>query len=94
MYYGPYWAAYDVPRHLWHFNPISLSNLAHKHGFTLMHREKMPFDSFYISILSERQLRHKMAFLRGFRQGLRSWYVSLTHLDKSSSLVYVFRKRQ
>jgi len=94
MYYGPYWAAYDVPRHLWHFNPVSLAQLLHRHGFTLMHHERMPYDSFYISILSEKQMRHKMAFIRGMRVGLRSWWISLTHRSKSSSLVYIFRKRQ
>ena len=93
MYYGPYWAAYDVPRHLWHFNPNSLSGLLHRHGFTLMHHERMPYDSFYISILSEKQLRHKMAFIRGMIMGLRSWRISLTKRGLSSSLVYVFRKR-
>lgn len=94
MYYGPYWAAYDVPRHLWHFNPNSISALAYRHGFTLMHHERMPYDSFYISILSEQHLRHKMAFIRGMIQGLRSWRISVTKRSKSSSLVYVFRKRQ
>ncbi len=94
MHYGPYWAAYDVPRHLWHFSPTSLCNLVHKHGFTLMHHESMPFDSFYISILSEKQMRHKLAFIRGFLYGLHSWLVSLSKRGKSSSLVYVFRKRQ
>lgn len=94
MYYGPYWAAYDVPRHLWHFDPVSLAQLLHRHGFTLMHHERMPFDSFYISILSEKHMRHKMAFLRGMWEGLRSWRISITHRGKSSSLIYVFRKRQ
>ena len=94
MHYGPYWAAYDVPRHLWHFNPNSITGLAYRHGFTLMHHEKMPYDRFYISILSERHLRHRMAFLRGMLQGLRSWRISITKRGRSSSLVYVFRKRQ
>lgn len=93
MHYGPYWAAYDVPRHRWHFNPSSLTMLAQRHGFTLMHHEKMPFDSFYISVLSERNMKHKMAFLRGMLMGLYSWLVSLWNRGKSSSIVYVFRKR-
>ena len=93
MHYGPYWAAYDVPRHIWHFNPNSLSGLLHRHGFTLMHHEKMPYDSFYISILSEKQLRHKLSFIRGMMNGLRSWRIALTKRGLSSSLVYVFRKR-
>ena len=94
MHYGPYWAAYDVPRHLWHFNPTSLTDLAAKHGFTLMHHERLPYDSFYISILSEKHQRHKLPILRGMIHGFDSWLVSLTKRGRSSSLVYVFRKRQ
>ena len=94
MHYGPYWAAYDVPRHLWHFSPTSLTNLAAKHGFTLMHHERLPYDSFYISILSEKHQRHKLPFLRGMLHGFDSWLVSLVKRGRSSSLVYVFRKRQ
>ena len=94
MHYGPYWAAYDVPRHLWHFDPNSINILAHRHGFTLMHHEKMPFDSFYISVLSEKHMRHKLAFIRGILYGLHSWRISLTRRSRSSSIVYVFRKRQ
>ena len=93
IHYGSYWAAYDVPRHRWHFNPSSLTMLAQKHGFTLMHHERMPFDSFYISVLSERNMRHRMAFLRGMMIGLYSWIISLWNRGKSSSIVYVFRKR-
>ena len=94
MHYGPYWAAYDVPRHLWHFCPSSISTFAHRHGFTLMHHERLPYDCFYISILSEKHMRHRMAFIRGMMVGLRSWLVSLTKRGRSSSLVYVFRKSQ
>lgn len=93
MHYGPYWAAYDVPRHLWHFNPTSLTDLAAKHGFTLMHHERLPYDSFYISILSEKHMRHKLPIIRGMIHGFDSWLVSLAKRGRSSSLVYVFRKR-
>lgn len=94
QHYGPYWAAYNVPRHLWHFSPASLTNLAHKHGFTLMHHEKLPFDSFFISILSEKHKGHKLPIIRGLLFGLYSWLVSLAKRGRSSSIVYVFRKRQ
>lgn len=92
MHYGPYWAAYDVPRHIWHFSPSSLCELMRRHGFTLMHHERLPFDSFYISILSEIHQRHRMAIIRGFFYGLHCWFISITKRGKSSSLVYVFRK--
>lgn len=94
MHYGPYWAAYDVPRHRWHFDPIALNRLASRHGYILMHHEKLPFDSFYISIMSERQMRSRAAFIRGVAFGFYSWLISLTRRGRSSSLVYIFRKRQ
>lgn len=92
LHYGPYWAAYNVPRHLWHFNPVSINRLTRRHGFILMHHESLPFDCFYISIMSEKNMGHKLAFIRGMMFGLHSWFVSLTKRGKSSSLVYVFRK--
>lgn len=92
-HYGPYWAAYDVPRHLWHFNPESICNLAGRHGFTLMHHEPLPYDCFYISILSERHMGHRLPFLRGMAKGFRFWCKSLSKRGQSSSLVYVFRKK-
>lgn len=44
--YGAYWAAYDVPRHLWHFTPGTIQQLGSKHGFILAERHPMPFDAF------------------------------------------------
>ena len=67
--------------------------VAKENGFIMMHRERMFFDSFYISILSEREMGHRFAFIRGFFVGLRSWWVSLANKDKCSSLIYAFRKQ-
>ncbi len=92
-YYGPCWAGYDVPRHLWHFTPLTISSLAAKHGFTLMHHGVMPYDSFYISILSEQNLGNHFAFVRGMYHGLVSWFKSKVNRGRGSSLVYVFRKK-
>ncbi len=92
-YYGADWAALDVPRHLWHFSPITISKLAGNYGFTLMHHEGMPFDSFYISMLSEKNRKNKIPYLCGFFIGFHSWYVSLRHRERSSSLIYIFRKK-
>lgn len=93
VHYGPYWAGYDVPRHLWHFTPLTITRMAEKCGFTLMHHEPLPFDSFYISILSEQNMGHGLAFVRGMYHGLVSWLKSKQNRGRSSSLVYVFRKK-
>ena len=92
-HYGAFWAAYDVPRHLWHFSPGTLQQLASKHGFILAARHPMPFDAFYISILTERYMRRHGAFARGCLTGLTAWFSTLARKDRSSSLIYIFRKQ-
>jgi 2-polyprenyl-3-methyl-5-hydroxy-6-metoxy-1,4-benzoquinol methylase len=91
--YGSYWAAYDVPRHLWHFTPASMEQLAAKHGFALKRKYAMPFDAFYIAMLSEKYAGHKMPFLRGMFTGVMAWFSLLGNKERSSSMIYVFKKR-
>lgn len=92
QHYGEKWAAYDVPRHLWHFSPKSLVRFAFKHGFELLTKEKMPFDSFYVSLLSEKYKRGKSAMLPGFFNGFKSFNKASKDLDLCSSVIYVFKK--
>jgi SAM-dependent methyltransferase len=89
QYYGEYWAAYDVPRHLYHFSPASIERLAALEGFHIRQQIPMPFDAFYVSLLSERYRHGSTRYLQGFRQGLRSYRHALRHPDKGSSIVYV-----
>ncbi len=92
-FYGPYWAAYDVPRHLWHFRPGTLIALAEEAGFLLTGKKRLPLDPFYVALLSE---KYKGSGVFGMvRAGVvakwstfQSWF----SIDRSSSLVYVFRK--
>ena len=51
--YKDNWAAYDVPRHLYHFSPKSMEKLGQAKGFILTDTKPMWFDSFYVSMLSE-----------------------------------------
>lgn len=93
-HYGADWAAYDVPRHLWHFTPGTIQPLASRHGFIMAARHPMPFDAFYVSMLSEKQLGHSHSFLRGMRVGTMAWLSSLAKKERSSSMIYVFRKKR
>lgn len=93
-HYGAQWAAYDVPRHLWHFSPATIQKWGAKHGFVLAARYPMPFDTFYISMLSEKNKGNKAAFVKGMAIGTWLWLKTLAKKDKSSSLVYVFRKKR
>ncbi len=93
-HYGSHWAAYDVPRHLWHFTPSVLQQFGAKHGFILAAHYPMPFDAFYISMMTERQQGHRAAFLRGCHTGIRAWLASLVKKERSSSMIYIFRKKE
>jgi 2-polyprenyl-3-methyl-5-hydroxy-6-metoxy-1,4-benzoquinol methylase len=90
--YKNHWAAYDVPRHRWHFSPETFANLALKYGFSIKKIISMPFDVFYISILSEKYQKHRFAFLRGVCFGLRSFSACIFHKRKSSSLIYILNR--
>ena len=87
-HYKKYWAAYDVPRHLYHFRKIDVVRLMLDHGFELKKVIPMKFDAFYISMISERY-RSRLPFF-GFFVGL----VSNLRAKKFgySSQVYVFAK--
>lgn len=90
--YGAMWAAYDVPRHLWHFSPDNMQRIGVRHGFVLAGHYAMPLDAFYISMLSERYRGKKAAFWRGMWTGVKAWFSTWTTKERSSSMVYVFRK--
>jgi SAM-dependent methyltransferase len=87
--YGRFWAAYDVPRHLYHFSPASISRLFEIHGLKLKGKHPMWFDSFYISLLSEKYRTGSSNPLRGFFTGARSNCRAFVSKDRCSSLVYV-----
>ena len=52
-YYNQFWAAYDVPRHLWHFDQNSISKLFASIDMEIEQLKPMLFDAFYVSLLSE-----------------------------------------
>jgi ubiquinone/menaquinone biosynthesis C-methylase UbiE len=92
--YKEYWAAYDVPRHLWHFTPSTIMKWGEKHGFILERQYTMPFDGFYISMLSEGYRGTAMRSIKGLWNGLKGWCAQAKKRSASSSIIYVFRKRR
>ncbi len=86
--YGAQWAAYDVPRHLYHFSPVSMDMLMRQHGFNIAAKHPMVFDAFYVSLLSEKYKTGKSGLLAGGFKGLRSYWKAWRHVDKCSSIVY------
>jgi 2-polyprenyl-3-methyl-5-hydroxy-6-metoxy-1,4-benzoquinol methylase len=90
QYYKAFWAAYDVPRHLWHFNKASVSKLVSKFQFQVIKVKPMWFDSFYVSMLSEKYKSGSMNPIKGFGVGLWSNFKALTNKE-ASSLIYIIK---
>ncbi len=91
--YGPAWAAYDVPRHLYHFHPTSMPRLMEAHGLELVDRKAMPLDAFYVSLLSEKYIHGRIRLVQGAWQGLRSYLRAFGAVQHCSSVLYVVRKK-
>ncbi|MBQ0735358.1 class I SAM-dependent methyltransferase [Aquimarina celericrescens] len=91
-YYNSFWAAYDVPRHLWHFSKKSIQKLFSEKDIKLEKTLPMKFDSFYVSLLSEKYKNGKMNFLKAFWVGLRS-NLKAKHSKEFSSHIYVLKKQ-
>jgi 2-polyprenyl-3-methyl-5-hydroxy-6-metoxy-1,4-benzoquinol methylase len=89
-HYQQYWAAYDVPRHLYHFSPESMEKLASINGFKLIANYPMWFDSFYVSMLSEQYKNGKSNLIKAFYIGLMSNIKTLFNAKKCSSIIYIF----
>lgn len=86
------WAAYDLPRHLYHFTPKDIEKLFKKHDLKLVNTLPMIFDSFYVSMLSEKNRTGKINLLRSMWNGLRSNLNALKTGKTYSSQIYIIRK--
>ena len=91
-YYKKYWAAYDLPIHLYHFSKKSICNLFKKHGFSLRKTKGMKFDSFYVSMLSEEHKTGKKNFIKSMFIGMISNLHGYFGKNGFSSSIYVFEK--
>ena len=92
QYYKEYWAAYDVPRHLYHFSPQSIKALVESHGMKLQKMKAMWYDSFYVSMLSEQYKNGKSNHIKAFVAGLISNINALFNPSKCSSVIYIISK--
>lgn len=92
-HYKEFWAAYDVPRHLWHFTPESFSYFADKTGFEIKSVRSLPLDVFYISALSEKYKGLKLYFVSGIIKAFLFAFRSFFKITKSSSLIYILNAK-
>jgi SAM-dependent methyltransferase len=91
--YKEFWAAYDVPRHLYHFSPKSMELLGNGKGFNLSGIRPMWFDSFYVSMLSEKYRNGSGNIIGALWNGLLSNLVTLANKKRCSSVIYIFSKK-
>jgi 2-polyprenyl-3-methyl-5-hydroxy-6-metoxy-1,4-benzoquinol methylase len=89
-HYGKFWAAYDVPIHFWHFSKTAIKSLFEKEQMQLQKVLPMPFDSFYVSLLSEKYKNGKMNYIKAFFVGLQSNWKARRSLEHSSH-IYVLK---
>jgi 2-polyprenyl-3-methyl-5-hydroxy-6-metoxy-1,4-benzoquinol methylase len=89
-YYSNFWAAYDVPIHLWHFSKTAIKKLFAKENLELVKVLPMKFDSFYVSLLSEKYKTGKMNFIKAFYIGLKSNWKGNQNSEYSSH-IYVLK---
>lgn len=92
-YYKSYWAAFDVPRHLWHFSKTSISKLFVPHEMEVVKTKPMWFDAFYVSILSEKYKGNKVYLISAFFVGLWS-NLKAIFTKEHSSLIYILKKKE
>jgi len=91
--YKNYWAAWDVPRHLYHFSISSFTKLMTKHSLIINEILPMTFDSYYVSMLSEKYKTGKTNYLKVILNGFRSNFSAKLKSGDYSSLIFRIRKQ-
>ncbi len=89
-YYQQFWAAYDVPRHLWHFSKKAIQKIFAEYKMKVTQILPMKFDSYYVSLLSEKYKTGKTKFLKAFYIGLQS-NLKAKRSGAYSSLTYILK---
>jgi len=91
--YKEEWAAFDVPRHLYHFNQDTAAMLFKKHKLKIVDTLPMKLDAFYVSMLSEKYAKGKVNYWQAFWNGLKSNNWAKNNQNNYSSLIYVLKKK-
>ena len=93
-YYGKFWAAYDLPRHLYHFSKSSIKIAFENHGLEIVKTIPMKLDAFYISLLSEKYSKGNKNYFKAIINGIRSNNFAKHNEQNYSSLIFVLRRVQ
>lgn len=92
-HYGKFWAAYDVPRHLYHFSPEIIKTLFSKHNLFHVSSLPMKMDAYYVSMLSEKYKNSFLGLIRAICIGFTSNFKTKNNAEKYSSVIYIFKKK-
>lgn len=92
QFYKEKWAAYDVPRHLNHFCQQSIYNIFKNSELNQIETQKLIWDAYYISFMSEQYKQHSLPLIRGVWRGLIS-NLKARRSGEWSSMVYIFEKK-
>jgi predicted SAM-dependent methyltransferase len=90
--YNEFWAGYDLPRHVYHFGQNQMEELFKRNGFLLKEIVPMKFDSYYVSLLSEKYKSGKSNWVNSLFTGYRSNRFAKNNNNEYSSLIYLFSK--
>lgn len=91
-FYKEFWAGWDVPRHLFHYNYKRLISLLNEYSFQLQFITYLFFDPFYISYLSESYKRSSFSIFKALKRGLLTSFYTNKNIHQASSLLYIFKK--
>jgi 2-polyprenyl-3-methyl-5-hydroxy-6-metoxy-1,4-benzoquinol methylase len=95
--YGTNWAAWDVPRHLYHFNQKTIQTFADEVGLEIIGQEPLKFDSFYVALLSEKSINAEKNSVKSMLKAFINGYKSNTWAKKNnnnfSSLLFILKKK-
>ncbi|MEN2280722.1 class I SAM-dependent methyltransferase [Algoriphagus sp. SE2] len=95
--YGKDWAGWDVPRHLYHFDQVAMKNFEQLFDLELVRVNPMPFDSYYVSLLSEGYIKPDQSiilkYLKAIKKGWKSNKAAKNQIGQYSSNLFIFRKK-
>jgi hypothetical protein len=95
-YYPKHWAGWDVPRHLYHFNSKAIKQFQEEFELNLIDTKPMVFDSYYVSLLSEKYKNPKASLLKNYLNAVKNGYTSNQEArlpGNYSSNIFIFQKK-
>lgn len=92
IYYKEFWAAFDVPRHVYHFSRNGMLKLMNNNYWKVEKVKPLLLDSFYISMLSEKYKNSSLSWLKASLRGAIS-NIKASFSGEFSSLIYIIGKK-